>query len=159
MSRTYMTGFETGALSAEITQGLGSIVGSVAIDTSIVRSGTYSLKLSPASGAEGYFDGTGTGSGPTCHRFYLRVTTRPAALTRAIFAEPNNPTGTGLRLTAAGNIELRNANATVGTSSTALTDTSRWYRIEFFSSPTDLRLYIDGTQEVALGSTPVVVTV
>lgn len=142
----FLTGFETGAITSE--PGYVTHAGSVAIESSIVRTGGYSLKLTPASGATGYVSYSAPGGAAYSGRFYLRVTTLPGTA-RQIYG--GNGAGVlNLVLNPSGTIAYRSATTTIGTSSTALTDTSRWYRIDFRgdSAASVNVLWIDGTAEV-----------
>jgi hypothetical protein len=142
-------GFETLDLLAEgqsnTTSNHPAAVGSVAIETGIVRSGAGSLKLTPASGAAGYWDGqVGVTTTAPFLRFYVRVTVLPSS-TRYIFAS----TGI-LRLTSTGAIELYGGGGTlIGTSTTTLSDPTRWYRIEVKQQAGAWELRIDGLTEVS----------
>src|SRR6266576_186655 len=79
MARVFTEGFEWNTLSSTTiptgTVDNASSSGSVAMESSIVRSGAFSLKLTPASGAAGWWDPSisfGTAAGYL--RFYVRVT-------------------------------------------------------------------------------------
>jgi hypothetical protein len=82
-------------------------------------------------------------------RFYIRVTARPATTARLICSA----IGAGivnLRLNANGTIAHYVNTTLTGTSSTALTDTTRWYRVEFrLTNGTSVPiLKIDGVTEL-----------
>lgn len=148
-------GFETGVITAEggtartlwgcVQPG---IVGNVTIDSTIVRTGVGSLKIVATSGAQSYWQPSGDSSiftGTTNLRFYIRFTALPATVRRAFIGTASvyhvdiNPNGT---------IQGYNGGSAVGSpSTTALTDTTRWYCIELEKSGTTWRIYIDGVLE------------
>lgn len=142
MTRISFFGFETGAFLSEwgTSSGAGT---NISFDTSTVRTGTYALKVAAASGASGAISPQ-VAQGHR-RRVYLRVTARPASTPRQVM-------GSGLRLRSDGKIEVYNSSLILhGTSTTALTDTTKWYRIEYDSLPAangDPVLRIDGVDEV-----------
>jgi len=152
MAVDFCIGFETGSLSSEplsvTTVGTSlTTTGSVSLETSIVRTGTGSLKLTPASGAAGNW-GT-TGWSQLAARFYVKVTSLPAS-TRELFGGSTASAAT-LCLKSDGAIELRNgglAGTLLGTSTTKLTDSSAWYRIEVQVAASDNRVALNGTTEI-----------
>lgn len=149
MARTYIMGFEandTGTLAPAAKTVDGQVVGTGAtFDTATVRSGTYSLKVVAASGAASYLDASGLSFGYI--RIYLRVTARPSTTAR-IFA--GSTAGVNLRLNPAGTIVLYNGSTLIGTSTTTLTDTTRWYRVEvrLVDGTSVATLLIDGGTEI-----------
>ena len=146
MARTAIVGFESGALVVETAT--ASVTGSAAIESSIVRTGSYSLKATPASGAAGYWRALTSEFTGTHIRFYLRITTLPSA-TRLVHAQAANEYG--VQVNSSGNlILLKDDGTAVGTSTVALTDTTKWYRIEVQNQGTSgtLELKVDGTVEV-----------
>lgn len=148
-----VNGFELGHLYAEaVASGaVAPVVGSVALETTIIRTGTYSLKLTPASGATGYWNGrTSTTAADTDYlRFYVRVTSLPA--TARVLA--GVVAATRLMLNPSGTLTLFGTPNSV-VSSVALTDTTKWYRIDIKAllagGAGSLALSIDG---VSQGST------
>lgn len=156
MARNLIIGWDVGSISAETfiggTDGAPTIVGSVSQETSIFRSGTGSLKLTPASGANGYWSpstGTAYATSRRC-RFYCRITSLPAT---ARLLLSSNSLGLDIRLNTNGTLSLLDVGSVLGTSTVALTDTNRWYNIEI-GNPTAGSgiLRIDGNQEVSGGS-------
>lgn len=151
MARSYVCGFETGSLSAELRTSeaaLPTIQGAATIEATIVRTGTYSLKVAPASGAAGYWEPTTGASSSTAYlRTYVRVTALPAS-TRGLIGK-TGANSLNVRVTSTGALELV-ANVTVlGTSTTLLTDTTKWYRVEVQCTAAAVELQIDGVSEVA----------
>lgn len=145
-----LCGFEIGDLTSErISSSAPTVTGSVALDTSIFRTGARSLRLTPASGAVGILDGgAGTnGTGVRCS-FFCRVTVLPAT-TRMLYGN----TGAGIlnvRLTPTGALELRRDTTVIGTSTTLLDTQARWYLIEVNGDGgTNETLYIDGVLQVS----------
>lgn len=150
MARTGFTGFETGLPAAEsMADGInwaGTVIGTtITCDSSIARTGTYSLKVVPTSGATCYCD-LGVGIAGWA-RVYMRVTSRPATTARGVWGFAAN---LHVMLNPDGTLELKNGAASIGTSKTALTDTSRWYMVEVrVSGGTSVPvLRIDGSEEV-----------
>ena len=151
MARTVICGFEandniTGNLTTQAVDGRLQGTGAT-IDTTTVRSGTYALKIALTSGTAGYFLSQHNLSNGRYTRFYLRVTALPSSTARKLFG---NTTGIHLRLNPAGTLALYNNTTLIGTTTTALTDTTKWYRIEIrladgTSVPTVL---IDGNTEI-----------
>jgi len=159
MARTFCSGFETndftgGASGGRLEASGRSGASTTTYDTSIVRTGTYSAKVVLASAATGYMaprnnDVFGAFVGQYA-RVYMRVTARPATTARQVFGN----IGAGqdhLKLNANGTLAIYNNTTLVGTSTTALTDTARWYRVEINSNAGDANgvLFIDGSLEVA----------
>lgn len=159
MARTMICGFEWRATDSRETSydnnnfSNWASSGSVAVETGAgnFRSGTASLKATPASGVAGFF-GPASGTLTGYHRFYIKVTSLPGS-TRQIYGAA--ATAGNLRITSSGTIEYRSASTVVGTSSTALTDTTKWYRIEarFTTGTSVVCLRIDGVDEVTGNAT------
>lgn len=148
MARTWYTGFETGALHTELGYATVTQAGNVAIESSIVRSGSYSLKVTPASGVATYWS-AGTSNTVGYYRFYIRVTARPATTARRIFGANAFVSWSNLILNPNGTIALYGGTTVlIGTSTTALTDTSRWYRIDVETITGSQEVRIDGTVEI-----------
>jgi hypothetical protein len=150
MARTYMTGFETGAaLSDGSSLGTGVITGSgVSFDATIFRTGARSLKVAAVSAAAGVYNTSYSGLG--YRRFYLRVTAAPATTARTIYSSGSGSAGVyGLRLRSDSKLELFKSGSSAGTSTTALTDTTRWYRVEIRAvDGVATQVLIDGTVEI-----------
>ena len=111
--------------SLQIAQAPGHISGSgVSWDTTIVRTGTYSLKVVAPSGANGFYNPlTNSNSDYGC--VYIRVTVLPSNNRSLIGAS-----GTlYLRLNTDGSLTVTDGGSSIGTSSTQLTDTTKWYKI------------------------------
>lgn len=146
MARTFCSGFEvndTASGLVDLLTGAGAT-----FDSAIFRSGLYSAKIVPASTVQTYVTALGAGTSGYL-RFYVRVTVRPASTARlicgAILASTIN-----LRLNPDGTIAHYLNTTLTGTSTSALTDTTHWYRIEIrtpngSSVPV---LLIDGVTEV-----------
>lgn len=161
MTRKFVYGFDTGSLSAEPTPETASpsnpisaatSTGSVSLNTnaSFLRTGAGSLKLTPASGAAGYYDiSNGLSIGrPFYYRFYALPSSLPAS--QRLLAGSTEASALGLRINSDGSLQMYNNTTSLFTSSTKLTDTSKWYRIEIksVSSPSALvELLIDGVSQ------------
>lgn len=148
MTRTAICGFEINDSNATVTNTAENIrAGSgTSYETTIVRSGTTALKLAAVSGTTG--NAQLAFSFGNYNRIYLRVTARPATTARHILG--SHTTNIGVKLNPDGTLTLTSAGVTVGTSTTALTDTTKWYRVEWrladgSSVPV---LLIDGATEV-----------
>lgn len=147
MSITFMSGLEIH--EAPPATGFESVAASAnTYDTSIVRTGTYSVKMVPVSGVSG---GISIFNAPTTGyvRFSLRVTARPSTTARIVFGQ--NAAGViNLRLNSDGTIAFYVQTTLIGTSTTALTDTSHWYQIEVrtVDGTSVTVLQIDGVSEV-----------
>lgn len=150
MARTRMYGFETGSTRAEAfyvsNVGVPISTGTISIDSSIFRGGSKSLKVQPGSGATSYWTPTTSGNfGSTAVRWYIRVTVLPATA-RRIWSK-NGGTGTfEVLLNPNGTLSaIDGTGAALGTSTTALTDTTRWYKIDAATDATSyLRIAVDG---------------
>lgn len=148
-------GWEMGALFAEprprahtlTNTAAPLIVGNVSLEKTIVRTGTGSLKVSPVSGADGYYDGDSTGQTLSIGyiRFYVRITVLPTSLSRLLFGVS---AGTSIVLNSNGTVTFWVNASPIGTSSIALTDTTKWYRIEIKNINNSQELLIDGISQV-----------
>lgn len=120
----------------------------MSFDNTVSRTGTYSLKAAATSGVSGSASLTlGTFNWQSQ---YIRVTARPATTARVIrgaiaAGTPN------IRLNPNGTLACYNNTTLIGTSTTALTDTNRWYQVNFTNtSPSaSVFLQIDGVTEVS----------
>lgn len=129
-----------------------SIVGGVSLEKTLVRTGVGSLKVVPASGANGYFEaGAATLSAPVYVRFYIRVTSTPVASSRVIFGQPGASFGCALLLDPLGTLTLcvnAGASTPAGTSSQTLTDITKWYLIEIKNVANSQEVKIDGISQI-----------
>jgi hypothetical protein len=161
MARLNLSGFETGDQDAE---GAHTYGGTYSYSTSIVRSGTYSLRVNPTTTATGFhrfcaYDAQGISQNSAMNtatiyeRFYFYVATLPASGEEMIArnSDSGGSRKSELRLTSAGTLTFYDTTPTLlGTSSTALV-TGRWYRIEMevgTGASATARLYIDGVLAV-----------
>lgn len=158
MARRYICGWEVGSLLGEPAAGTvagsntftttaGSVVvGAVSLETSIVRTGNGSLKVTPASGAAGYWESNSGASAaaPVYFRFYVRITSLPSAA-RQIWGDNAGGNTYWIRLNTDGSISfMKSVSDVVGTSSTNLTDITKWYRIEIKITAGVQELLLDG---------------
>lgn len=157
----YGTGFENGT-TERFQDGTGS--GTRSVQSSIKKTGTYSLRVNPTTSGTGALAigcPSATGDIATfCSvadayiEFYYRVDTLPAS-GYVWFAKPLN-TGAGamlhLRQNSDGTIAVADSGNTLkGTSSTVLS-TGTWYRIGINTKPGGAAAYslkIDGTTEIS----------
>ena len=112
-------------------------------DSSIKRSGAYSIKIAPGT-TSGYWVGGPHGD---YYSFYLRVTSLPASGQGYLLGYSS---GYALRLNSSGTIGVYNSGSLVGTSTTALTDSAKWYKIDYrYANGTSVPvLRIDNTTQV-----------
>jgi len=148
MAKGGIAGFETN----DISTGLLEIPGTgCTFDTTIVRTGTYSGKVVPTSGVSCRFQlafMVGT-AGVAFLRFYIRVTARPATTARLIHGQIS-ASSTSLRLNPDGTVAYYQNTTLIGTSTIALTDTTRWYMLEIrtLDGTSVTVLQIDGVPQV-----------
>lgn len=151
MARLWSSGLELNSLTAnvELTATNGG-AGTKTIDSSVVRSGTYSFKIvttSVQTGFFGYVYQAASTNGDFYFRFYFRYTGSIGAQTQIITIENSGGTKrAGIRINTDGTLELWNEedSAQVGSDSTALT-ADTWYRIELrFDTTTLASSNLDG---------------
>lgn len=146
MAILQISGFETGAANSEVSG--GAITGSgLSFDSVIKRTGSWSLKCAAVSGTASSLALSATLQ--PFNRFYVRFTALPATTARRFFGA----TGAGnvnLKIRSDGKVEFYNNVTLIGTSTTALTDTTAWYLIEIRSSDgaSVSVLDIDGVSQV-----------
>lgn len=143
----FIFGFETGTLQTEYQS---TVTGAATIESSVVRTGAYSLKVAPASGAAGNWD-PAIGFAAGNFRFYARVTVLPAS-TRT-FVGNTSAGQLNLRITSTGALELRDNTTVLGTSTLTLSNTDLWYHIEMEATGANATLYVDGSSEATGAST------
>jgi hypothetical protein len=119
-------------------------VTNVSFSSSVVRSGGYSLFIVSNSGEVN----TVIFTNPTQSAFY-RIYVRPSSLP-TINKGLVGVTGVNITWRTDGRLEYRSSGVLIGTSTTALTDTSKWYRVEWRTlNGTNVPvLRIDGNNEV-----------
>lgn len=147
MARTLLMGFETGRPQTDQSNTNWGTTNGVTSDTSIVRTGTYSLKVVAASATNCSLS-FGYAAPDDWMRVYVRVTARPATTARALIGASGSVL---VKLNANGTLSYTNpAGSLIGTSTTALTDTARWYMVEVTGATgTSVPvLKIDGNTEV-----------
>lgn len=122
-----------------------SVTGAATLETTIVRSGAGSLKLEPASGAAGNLRMATSSSTTTIYvRAYIRITSLPGTA-RGLWGLQS--TGHNLQLQSDGTIAFRNGASTLFTSSTALTDTSKWYKVDWKAGTGGAQLWIEDVSQ------------
>jgi len=152
MATISLCGFEMGALADEATATQASanrptITGNATLETSIVRTGSGSLKIAPASGAAATFDTRLAGLAE--QRFALRITALPATNARNIIGLA---AGRTLRIQADGKLRLYTNGSTLSSAGTAtLTDTTRWYVIRIAADGVNMTWFVDGVQDGTVG--------
>lgn len=131
MARTGICGFETGLIAAETA----AVQTGWSIDTTAARTGTGSLKIITTSGAVSNSTLPAMSASAKYTRCYIRPDVLPA-VARVLFGIPNDNT-TWINLDSTGALIFRCNTApgfpdfNLGISTTLLTDTTRWYRVEF----------------------------
>lgn len=156
MARVAICGFEINSLAVQGPDGQATGTG-CSIVTTNARSGTYCARIVASGSVANYIDlpyttGNGAAISNQWARIYILMETLPTSISRAILG---NPAGSNLfvKINTDGTLTLLQGPSTViGTSTTALTDTTRWYRIEIKCS-TSPELRIDGTVEISGTST------
>src|SRR3990167_5528064 len=154
-ARLWSGGFELGSVTEDVEINLAA--SDAAIDTTVVRSGTYSLKIaltSTAARRPNIFRAASTNLAHTFFRAYVRFEAWPTAAnsfmmsgnsdaTRQIFVKVDN---TGI-------LSLVDEDGSIGSATSALS-LNTWYRIELESDVTTaagshvIKLYVDGTEVV-----------
>lgn len=114
-------GWEAGSKEGEDSS--EGIVGTASFSTTQARTGTYSLRINPASGASGYWASIENGDYAS---FGLFIATMPS-VSRMIVG--NDSIG-NIRLNSTGTLTVRTATTDIVTSATALT-TGAWYWVSF----------------------------
>lgn len=138
MARLWQSGFELNS-STEWT----NIASSPSIQSTVVRSGTYSGRITSLSSgaAKGFLHQyfSGVTNGPYYARFYFRVDTLPSAANQFFCLSPNTtlaqPGQPAFRLTSSGTVQMFNNGSQVGSDSSALS-TGVWYQMEMFADKT-----------------------
>lgn len=130
--RVFSSGFELN--SGSTTKEWDSTAGTVSIDSTTKRSGTYALRASSlASGTEEsvtYAFASANKLGPYYLRTYLYLSTLPSADNRIIELQDASSTAREyIVLTSSGTLKLYDEDGQVGSASGALS-TGQWYRIE-----------------------------
>lgn len=145
MARTIFRSFD--ALDTRVDfNSVTALPSGVTYDTAIKRTGAASLKFVASSGADNAYVVDG-GVAQLWHRIYVRVTARPSTTRRIILGQSSS---VNLQLNPDGTLAYYNSTVSQGTSTTALTDDTKWYRIEWRGG-TDTSvvvLKIDGVDEV-----------
>lgn len=141
-------GFETGSLYTETDgfpgTGNGPQGTGASASSSVVRTGSYSLRINPASGVAGYWM---PGVGANYVSFALRIATLPS-VSRIIVGQ-NATNYLNLRLNSDGTLSLYNASTLLANGTTALS-TGTWYHIwlRHLSGTSAPAVVIDGVTEI-----------
>lgn len=168
MSRLWQSGFELNSAGANVE--FTGTVGGVAptIDSSIKRTGSYSLKATPGASATTsglvYNFASANSQGVYYLRAYFYIDTAPTGTIAILgFRNSSNQTKTVLRMTSGRQLQLYNAedSAQIGSSSAAL-NLATWYRLEMKADYTTLSAvalegkvdgvaFASGTADIATG--------
>src|SRR3990167_5088123 len=125
MARIGISGWESASDKGEsnnLFNGTGC-----SIENSIVRSGSHSLKVLCVPGVTAYHIAI---SGFLFNRAYIRVTSLPLTTPRVIVGAINT-NNVNIRLTTSGSLSFYVDTTLIGTSSTALVNADKWYRVEW----------------------------
>jgi hypothetical protein len=145
MARVAVMGWEWGSIYDAPTGSAMTLVSTApSIESTIVRSGAKSLKLAAASGTSSSISYPNIGS--SFIKFYVRVTALPASSGRVLFGTIAT-SACNIRLNSTGTLQMYENTTSRVTSSTTLTDTSKWYCVEIGRSGTTNTLYIDGVSQ------------
>jgi hypothetical protein len=156
MARLWQSGFELNSLTngVEIATNNVSGGGALAVATSPVRTGTYSLRSSN-SGAAGIARANvpvaSAGNGPFYYRAYIYIVALPSALNSVMLIWNGTTVRSQIRVATDGTLELWDSTAKIGSSSSALS-LNTWYRLElsYFNntgtSRAELAGRLDGTE-------------
>lgn len=155
MSRLFFSGFENAAVNSANSgkESWISNTSDLSADTTIVRSGTYSMKANGNGGGFVYKQFVSSaGNGPYYFRFYLRVTSAPNV--RNGIASVNNAGSTSelqIYLNTNRTIEFCQDGSTPIGSASGTLNTNQWYRVEIEADATGgagagiAKWYLDGT--------------
>src|SRR3990167_2955822 len=145
MARLGLAGWEcTNVIAEPYVDGLSgnSFSGSgMSLESVIVRTGQGALKVSATTGLPGWWAPPITGVGDKYYRVYIRVTVLPTEGARVILGNIAANTF-NLRLNTDGKLAYYQNVTLLGTSTTALNDSTNWYRVEW--------RMVDGTNIVIL---------
>ena len=161
VNRIAIIGFEMASLALEPipygTSSASTAYGTAHVESGAgnVRTGTYSLKLAPGTNPPQYaaYWGAGGETGAGCYlRAYFKFAVLPTTSSKAILG---HSTGSSTQLCVTikpdGALEIRTggeAGTVRGTSTTKLTDTSRWYMVEVKYIASAWEVKIDGVSEI-----------
>lgn len=143
----YMNGFETGDGSQLVAIGTGG-----SVQTATVRTGAYAFKAGTGNSQLG----VALASTQTVVRFYFRLPTLPGAATSFLVERVTGSATNRLRLrfNATNKLEVSDAAATLGLTTTAGTATinvNTWYRIELFldlAAGGVVKVLVDGATDI-----------
>jgi hypothetical protein len=139
----------------DLTREGGTVTGTgVSLESTIVRTGSYAVKILLTSGVAGNYACPAQSFvlAAAKIRWYVRVTSLPATARQLCGTSSSSPSNASwyVKLNPDGTLGLFQGTSLIGTSSAALTDTSRWYRVEIDTTAgTSLNvLWIDGVAQV-----------
>jgi hypothetical protein len=138
MTLLNIVGFETGTLDTNIET--NTVVGGMAVQSSVVRTGSYALRANFTTTAAGYVDirkhnTTGIlniGLSRCYYRFYFRADTLPSSNNEEIAAILSSTAyKLTLRITSAGKLQVYNrSHSQMGSDGSTTLSTGTWYRID-----------------------------
>lgn len=150
------TGLETGS-NLEATQTGGTF----SIQTSVVKTGTYALRVNPNNNATGFFDIRGFNAGGVqssingstiTTSFQYRYATKPSALSEIMLsAEDASVNKFELRINSGGNLVAYDRSAVALATGTAVLSADTWYEIQAKtgSGPAGVfEVYVDGVLDI-----------
>jgi hypothetical protein len=154
VARLVTSGFEQQQLSTVASEaegeGFGS-VGTVAIETSVVRSGAASVKIDGAHASSNVFWLQTVTAGTIAYlRAYVRIDGTPTTAQQALNVIAGSTQILHVRINTDRTLTLRDATGVIGSASAALS-TNTWYRVEVVCQVNTTttgfaELYLDGVQ-------------
>lgn len=155
MARLHSYGHELASVANDTSDMDGAAATAGATESTTIRTGTYSLKVSAAGVGDRFrWDKrfiSSNGNGPYYARVYMRVADLPDALTTILNMASDASASKGtIKLNSDGTLELWDDTGQVGSDSSALS-LNQWYRIEIYfynntaSGFLELNARIDGS--------------
>lgn len=131
----FLDGFEYGVLSSAGGGIANAIVGTIgttiAIETTIVRTGGYSLKLAPSGAVAAQFKKTITTRNQYAGRLYFYVTSLPATSSRLLSHECSNSVDPTISVNSDGTLQISKVGpVNVGSASPVFTS-NEWHRLDY----------------------------
>jgi hypothetical protein len=125
----YLTGFESGVMSAEGGGIFSGIIGTVAADTSVVRTGTYSMRCDAAAGPSYGFWNTPADMTVGVLRCYFRLPANPTGARAPVAGfDTNEGTSVTAQVTTGGVLNLYADNTLIATGISVAT--GAWHRLD-----------------------------
>lgn len=149
MARTRIYGFDASDRGLDGINGTGALPSGVSYDTTTAEGVGKSIKIQPASGSAVSLVTMQATANGEWRRARFRFTVLPSTTARIFVGSASS--GNNLRINPNGTVAYFDGGTLIGTSATALTDTAKWYTIEWHSSTnaaSQVRLRIDEVDEI-----------